>query len=167
MDNKGLLQPQMEQIAPQGQQPQQGDGEQDSYDIFVAQGIKLAAKVAPQMRGNASVESLGQALFTIIEKLEREGIENNVPFSTKVLFHGSSEILTHLLDLSKVDIDEEGVKAVVGIAMGMYIDRGLKSGAMTPESLQQMAQQGQETLQGQGQQVQQGQPMGGQQNVMG
>lgn len=129
-----------------------GNQDQDLYDIFVAQGIKMAAKIAPSIQGKASIDTLGNALFEIVKKVEEGGAKNGIEFDIPVLLHGSNDILGHLIELSGVDINEEQVKAVVGIAVGRYIQDAVKTGKMTPEQVQQLAQQGQQGMPPQSQQ---------------
>jgi len=113
---------------------------QDLYDIFVAQGIKLAATVGPKLVGKASPELIGSALFDIVKKIETEGEKNGVKFDPAVILHGSKEILSHLINISQVDINEEQVKAVVGVAVGKYLNDAVKTGKMTEQEVAQLAQ---------------------------
>lgn len=132
---------------PGSGQPQQGKADpeqQDLYDIFVAQGIKLASATAQKLQGKASVDLLGNALYEIVTKIEAEGEKNGVKFPPQVMLHGSGEILDHLVKMSQVDITEEQVSAVVGIAVGKYMDRAAKSGKVSQEDLAQLAQQSQQ-----------------------
>jgi hypothetical protein len=129
---------------------QQAGTDQDGYDIFVAQGIKLASAASQKLKGNASIDILGNTLFEIVTKIEAEGEKNGVAFDQAVLLHGSNEILAHLIEMSGVDISEEQVKAVVGIAVGKYLNNAVKTGKMTTEEVQQLAQQAQQAQQGGG-----------------
>ena len=61
------------------QQPKQGQAaggqenpSQDTYDIFVAQGIKLASIASDKLQGNSSIDLLGNTLFEIVSKIETE-----------------------------------------------------------------------------------------------
>jgi hypothetical protein len=124
--------------------------DQDAYDIFVAQGIKLASAVSEKLQGSASIDVLGNALFEIVNKIETEGAKNGVRFDLPVLLHGSNEILGHLIDMSQVDISEEQVKAVVGIAVGKYLDNAIKTGKMTQDQVIQLSEAANQNMPQQG-----------------
>lgn len=132
------------QTPEMGQTNSQDEGQsenQELYDIFVAQGIKLAQATAKRIQGNASIDTLGSALFDIVNKVESEGEKNGVKFGLDVLIHGSNEVLGHLLEMCKVDVQEEQIKAIVGTAVGKYLDNAIKTGKMTSEQVVQLAQQ--------------------------
>jgi len=134
------------QQPPENSQKPQGEGnpEQDYYDIFVAQGIKVVSQVAKKMQGKSSIDVLGNTLFEIVKKIETGGVENGIRFPLSVLLHGSNEILGHLIGASAVKINEDQIKAVVGTAVGKYIQDAIKTGKMTPEQVSQLAQQAQQ-----------------------
>jgi len=137
---------------PEQMQPQpQGQGlDQSGYDIFVAQGFKILAGMGAKLKGKASVEQLGNTLFEIVKKIEAEGAKNGVDFGIEVVLHGSNEILSKMIEVAQVDIQEEQIKAVIGVAVGRYIDNAIKTGKMTPEEVQGLAQQAQQSAPGQG-----------------
>ena len=139
---------QPEQPQQQSQQQPSQQPHQELYDIFVAQGIKLAVKVSDQLVGKASVDHLGNALFDIVNKVETEGAKNGVKFGLDVILHGSNEILGHLVELSQVQIDETQIKSVIGIAVGQWVNNAIKTGKMTPEQLQGLSQQAQQSAGG-------------------
>jgi len=145
---------------PIKQEGNEADSEQkDLYDIFVAQGIKLASVASEKLQGNSSVDLLGNTLFEIVTKIEGEGEKNGIKFGIPVLLHGSSEILSHLIEMSKVEINEEQVKAVVGLAVGKYLTSAMKTGKMSKEQITQMSQEAQQSMpQGAEQPPQQGAP---------
>jgi hypothetical protein len=119
---------------------------QDLYDIFVAQGIRIAFKIAPQLQGKSSIDVLGNALFNIVNKIETEGAKNGIKFPLEVLLHGSNEILGHLIEATKVKINEQQIKAVVSMAVGKWIENAMKTGKMTKDQLIQLAQQAQQAM---------------------
>lgn len=128
---------------PEPNQPMQQPNEnQDLYDIFVSQGIKLASTAGQEIQGKASVEVLGSALFEIVNTIETEGSKHGVKFGLDVILHGSNEILGHLINVSKVDISEDQIKSVVGLAVGKWLENAVKTGKMTVEQAQGMVQQG-------------------------
>ena len=122
-----------------------GNHEQDLYDIFVAQGIKLAAETAKGLTGKASVNALGHTLFMIVRKVEGEGQRHGINFPLSVLLHGSNEILGHIIEMSGVKISDDQIKATIGIAVGEYFQDAIKSGRMKPEQLANLARQAQQS----------------------
>jgi len=145
-------QPGQPQPAPaQPGQPGQESPDQDSYVIFVSQGVQLAMSVGESLKGKATVDALGNALFGIVQTVEEEGEKNGVSFSLGVISRSIEDILSHLLESAEVDIREDEIKAVVGLAVGLYIDDALKTGKMTKEGLAQLQQQAQAQVDKQGQ----------------
>lgn len=138
----------------------QNNPNQDDYDIFVSQGIKLVRQAAESIRGDASIETLGSTLFEIVNKVETEGSKNGITFGLDVILHGSNEILGHLIELAQVEVNEEQIKAIIGSAVGKWVDNAVKTGKMTAEQLQEMVQQGQQP----GQEVPEQQPSVGGEN---
>jgi len=139
--------PQPKKQAEQQVTPKQpGNPEQVNYDIFISQGIELASAAAQQMQGKASVDTIGNALYEIIKKVETEGEKNGVSFSLGVVLHGSNELLGHLIEMSGVQINEEQIKGAVGVAVGRYIQEALDSGAVTKPQLMQLAEQAQANM---------------------
>jgi len=137
-------------MKPKPQQPKKEQSKanptQDRYNIFVSQGILIASKLAKSIAGKASIDTLGNALFSIVTKVEDEGLKHGVKFDLGLLMKGSQEILAYLIDKSGVDVQqmgEEGIKSIVGIAVGKYLQSAIKSGKMTQEQVIQLAQQAQ------------------------
>lgn len=114
---------------------------QDLYDIFVAQGIKIASEIAPRLEGKASIDTLGNALADTINKIETEGARHGIKFPLEVLLHGSNEILGYMIDVSGVQADEAQIKGMIGVAVGNYVQNAIKTGKMTKEQIVQLAQQ--------------------------
>ena len=114
---------------------------QELYDIFVAQGIKIVSNIAPKIRGKASVDVLGNTLYEIVNKIEKEGQRHGISFPMSVLLHGSQEIFTHLIDMAKVQMTEEQVRAAIGTGVGTYLQNAIKTGKMTKEDVAALAKQ--------------------------
>jgi hypothetical protein len=140
-----------------GQNPQ-GENSQEDYDIFVSQGIKLAAIASDKIKGKASIDTLGNVLADIVSKVEDQGAKHGIKFGLPILINGTTEILTQLLSMTGVDVKEEHVKAITAIAVGRYMDQAVKSGKISQSDLQQLAQQQE---QGQDQPPQQQMPVPG------
>lgn len=128
-------------------------GNQDLYDIFVAQGIKLAAGVADQIKQNPQqpgiVGTIGDAMVDIVNKVEDEGSKNGFKFGLDIIFHGAKNIMDNLLRMSGVELNENETKAVIGHMVGRYLDESVKSGKMTQEQVVQMGQEAQQEMGGQ------------------
>lgn len=130
--------------------------EQDYLDIFVAQCMKIVKQIAPKLQGKASIDVLGNALFTVVNKVETEGAQKGVNFPLWVIIRGTQDILIFLLDSAQVEVTEESVKAIIGIAVGKYMQNAIDTGKITKEQAGQIAQEMQ-------QQVGKGSPQEGQQ----
>jgi hypothetical protein len=137
----------MQKQKPPEKQPQgKPSPAQDNYDIFVAQGIKLASQAADRLKGKASIDVLGNTLYEIVNKIDDEGRKHGITFDISILLHGSNEILGQLIDMSGVQINEEQIKAVIGTAVGKYLQNAIKTGKMTQEQIIQLAQQAQQSM---------------------
>ena len=120
--------------------------EQDFLDIFIIQGMKIVKQIAPKLQGNASIDVLGNALFTIVNKVETEGAQKGVNFPMWVLIRGTTDILTFLVETTGVEVTPESVKAIIGIAVGKYIQNGIDTGKFTKEEAGQAAQELQQQM---------------------
>ena len=127
--------------------------QQELYDIFVGQGTKLASELADTLEPEPSL--IGDTMFEIISKVESEGNKNGAQFDLAVMLHGSQNILSNLLEMAGIELQEEQVKEVVGHMVGKYVDNAVSSGKMTKEEVVQLSeqakQQGDGLLQGPGQ----------------
>lgn len=123
--------------------------QQELYDIFVSQGIKLAGPAADALKGNASPEAIGGAMFQIVVRLEAEGKKNGLNFDLAVMLHGAIEILGALLKFAGVSLPEEDQKATIGYLVGMYLNDAMKTGKMSKEQVVQLAQQAEQSQAGQ------------------
>jgi hypothetical protein len=127
--------------------------QQELYDIFVGQGINLAAQFADTLEPDPQL--IGQAMFEIVSRVESEGNKNGVIFDLAVMLHGAQEILTTLLEMSGIELQEDQIKETVGYMVGMYLDNAIETGKMTKEEVIQLSeqakQQGEGLLQGPGQ----------------
>jgi len=131
-------------MEPTTQKPNNKEGGnegQELYDIFVAQGIKLASKTSEKMQGKISTELLGKSLFSIVNRIVTEGEKHGIKFNNSVLLHGSREIMGHLIKMSGVEIDDTRISAAVGIAMNEYFDNAVKTGKMTKEEVVQLSEE--------------------------
>ena len=118
---------------------------QDLYDIFVSQGIKMAGPISEKMAGKASIDTIGNALFEIVKRIENDGMKHGVKFPIEVVLHGSNEILSHLIQWTGVQVDEQKTKAIIGMAVGKYLQDAIKTGKMTQEQVQQLGSQAQQS----------------------
>jgi hypothetical protein len=152
--------PDMKQETMKPEQKQSESPDQTLYDIFVAQGIRIAAQIASRLQGKASIDVLGNALYETVNKIESEGSKHGINFPLSVLLHGSNEILGHLIDVSEAQIGEEQIKAIIGIGVGKYLENAIKTGKMTPEQIQDLAKQAQQSMPQQQEQTPAMQPQG-------
>jgi ribosomal protein L12E/L44/L45/RPP1/RPP2 len=134
----------------EAEKPKEND-DQALFDIFVAQGIKIAGGIANELRGKASVDTLGNALFNIVNKIETEGQTHGIKFPLGVLFNGVGEILRHLVDVSDAKVNEEQVKAIIGIAVGRWLQNNIKTGRMSQQDVIALAEDAQQYQQQQAQ----------------
>lgn len=123
--------------------------DQDLLDIFVAQGMKMVSQMAPQLKGKASIDVLGNALFEVVNKIETEGAKNGIEFPQWILLRGTEDILRFLLEVAQVQVDEKSVKGIIGIAVGRWLKNAIQTGKMTKEQAVELGRQLQEQSKGQ------------------
>lgn len=121
--------------------------QQELYDIFVAQGTRLAAEASDAIRagrGQGNMKDMFvDALLSIIDRVKTGGEQNGFKFDDNILVYGGGEILTNLMLMSGIDLDESQIQQITGEAVGRWMQRGIKDGSITPEQLQEMAKRGQ------------------------
>jgi len=139
---------------PTGAKP--GDEQRDYYDIFVAQGIKIASTMAPKLKGKASVDALGNTLFQIINKVEMSAEQQGIKFPPEVILHGAKEILEYLIIVSETQVTEQDVKGIAGVAAGKWVENAKQTGKMTDEELKALAMKAQQYSQSGGAQDEMG-----------
>lgn len=132
----------MQDYSQNNNQQNDSDNNQDLYDIFVAQGIKIAASVADMLNEQPQdgiIGTVGDAMVDIVHKIEDDGAKNGFQFSEAIKFHGAQNILDNLLRMSGIKLNENETKTVIGHMVGRYLDESVKAGKMTKEQVVQMA----------------------------
>lgn len=124
--------------------------QQDAYDVFVAQGIKLAKGVAQNLQGAGS-QAIADAMIAIIGRLEKEGQKYDISFDLAILLHGSQEILANLLSFAGMQPTDEQVKEIVSLMVGKYLNGAVQSGKMSTEQVVELSNQAQQNQQAGGQ----------------
>lgn len=110
--------------------------QQDLFDIFVAQGLKLASgmKISP------NPELIADAMIGIIDRVEQDGAKNGINFPLEIIFKGGQEILTGMLLIHDIEPDEAMIQQAVGIVVGKYLEKAMKTGKMTKDQVAELAQ---------------------------
>ena len=118
---------------------------QEMYDIFVAQGTKMAAAAAQQLQGRVNPAAVGEVLAGIVNRIEEEGGKHGMKFDLTVLLHGSTNIMTNLLELAGIEMDEDQQKETIGHMVGTYIEGAVQSGKFSQDQVVQLAEQAQQS----------------------
>jgi hypothetical protein len=115
--------------------------DQEGYDIFVSQGIKMASQMAPQLKDaqDDPAGTVSEAMFNIVNRIETEGAKNGVKFDLGVMLHGSNEIMGYLTKAMGVELTDDQVKQAVGGLVGKYLKNAVDTGKMTKEQVVQLA----------------------------
>lgn len=124
-----------------------GQNIQELYDIFVSQGIIILSKL--DLNYGNDPQKIAETLVQVINKLESSGKQNGIVFPKEVLFNGAKELLIKALELAGVEPTEQDVKKIVGHMFGMYFDNAVKSGAMTPQEVADLAKEAKQMMGGQ------------------
>jgi predicted transcriptional regulator len=134
--------------------------EQQTLDIFVANGIKLihdekvTDTLLARIEGSQDkIEGVAFALLDLLGRVEGSAIASKIKLTSIVIVHGMNYLLAELINLAEKagvipSLNEEQRKQAFAIAVSKYIDNAVKSGKITPEQLQQMSQQFQATPEG-------------------
>ena len=133
-----MLQPKNKQMN------QKQDPQQDMYDIFTSQGIRICGQIADRIKGKASIDILGNTLFEIVRKVETEAAKQGIVFEPPVVLAGAQEILDYLIRITGAEVGEREVRGIIGLAVGKYLKYALSSGKIAKEQLQQYAAQDQQ-----------------------
>lgn len=121
--------------------PQQvTEEEQDLYNIFVSQGVKAVYNLADKIEGKGSIKLIGDTLFQIVDKIETEGAKVGIQFSIPVILNGAGEIFQHLLSVSRAQPSDKQLRAIMGDAIGRWIEKAYRTGKVPPDELAKMGQ---------------------------
>lgn len=125
-----------------------GSRQQYLYDIFVSQAIKLCGPAAEQLKQAQGADpsvAMGDAIFTIVNKVETEGSKFGFKFDYTILANGLNEILQVLLQLSGLQLDETQIKTAIGHAVGRWMENGVQTGKLTEQEMQNLMGEAQRT----------------------
>jgi hypothetical protein len=138
-----------------------GEQEQQTLDIFAANGVKLihteqvSDAIHAKIKASADkIEAIASVLLDIIGRIEASAIAKKIVLTSTVIVHGANYLLAEIINLAEKaglvePLNDEQRKQAFSIATSRYIDDAVKSGKITPEQLNQMSQQFQATPQGQ------------------
>lgn len=113
---------------------------QDLYDIYTAQGIKLASSIIGDLDGSNDPRVIADAILNIMNRVESDGEKKGIRFPLEVVAASGKDILIAVLRMAKIQPEESLINQVVGLIVGRYIDERVKSGKMSKEDLANMAQ---------------------------
>ena len=157
----GLLQQQQRALAPAQEDETVTPEEQEQYDLFVSNGMKLLydQKVMPKLMesirggGNATedgnpIEGLANALSMLVMRLEDSAAEKGQPISPDVMLHGGTELLEQMADLAEQagvhTFDESEIETALYLALDTYRTTRQQQGKLPEDQLkadmQQLAQ---------------------------
>jgi hypothetical protein len=120
----------------------ENSADQDLFHIMVAQGIKIAIGMEQQLAGQKDPRVLSEAILSIIERIETEGRSNGMDFPLNVVRSAGEQIATIVFVVAGLgEQDVELIKQVVGNVTGKYMEKNRRSGRITNEQLNQLAQE--------------------------
>ena len=120
----------------------ENSADQDLFHIMVAQGIKIAIGMEQQLAGQKDPRILSEAILSIIERIETEGRSNGLDFPLNVVRSAGEQIATIVFVVAGLgEQDVELIKEVVGNVTGKYMEKNRRTGRITNEQLNQLAQE--------------------------
>jgi hypothetical protein len=126
--------------------------EQAQYDTFVTNGMTMMydEKVLPQimeaLKGDGNpIEGLANATAMIVLRLDDSAEQSGQQISGEVKFHGATELLEQLAELSQEagihEFNEEDMEAATYLAMDIYRTTRQEQGKLPKEDLEQDMQE--------------------------
>jgi hypothetical protein len=133
---------------------------QDTFDAFMSNGINIIhnEKVSDGMIQNIlnaddPVKEIANATLNVVNRLEQSGSENGMNFGPEILSNGANILMGEIIQVAEISglkpLTEEEKYMAYSLTVSRYIDEAIKSGKITPEQLQEMSQQAQQTPEGQ------------------
>lgn len=162
-----LKQPTDEGVGPQvdqrvgGSQEEQMDPEtQDQFDAFVANGLrmiysdKVGDNIVKSIIGSDDpVKGVADATLMIVQRLESAMSKHKFQIGDTAKVHGANILMGEIITMAETGglepLSEDQRLECWTTALAQYLDEAISSGKITPEQLQEMSQQIQQTPEGQ------------------
>ncbi len=162
-------QPQEETMPPaegQATQPEAGKTDpkiQRQYDMFMAYCVKIihSEKFADTVVDgimkitdrNKAIDMIGQATFKVITRVETAAAQKGAKIHGSVLQNAANQVAGEIIGIAEIvglpKLSEDERAQAFSYAASLYLDDAVKTGKMTPEEVQQIAEQAKQTPQGQ------------------
>jgi len=123
-----------------------GPEEQEAYDAFVTNGMKIMYDEAamPQLieslRGDGNpVQGLANSLVMIVTRLEDSAAQGGQELSGDVMMHGGSELLEQMAELAGqagIEYSEKDMESALYLAMDQYRETRQEQGKLPQEAFQ-------------------------------
>lgn len=154
-------------LLEQGQGQEQGQPQekaspeiQGQFDIFVANGVsvihdeKVSGGLIDQIvKSDDPIKAMATATLDVVERLETSAKSGGVDLSDAVLVQGANQLMGEIIELVEATgmqpFTDEQKHQAFSLAVSMYLDKAVKTGKITPEELQQMSQNVEQTSDGQ------------------
>jgi hypothetical protein len=144
----------------QGTQKQATPEEQMQYDLIVANGMSIIhdPKVSKELLNRLSqsadpIDAIARATLDIIMRLKQSAGNNNVKLSLTAIAHGANQLMGEIITLAESagmePLTDEQKYQAFSLAVSLYIDNAVKSGEISQEELQGMAQSASQSPEGQ------------------
>ncbi len=129
-------------------------------DIFVSNAIniihdpKISQMIIQRLKNSSDlVETTATITVDIVRRLEASARNNGINLNLAVVAQGGNIILNEIITLAKLagilPLDDEQKYHAYCLAVALYINKAVKDGEITPQELQQWAEDIKRTKQGQ------------------
>jgi type III secretion system FlhB-like substrate exporter len=125
--------------------------EQAQYTQFVENAMammyddKMMPTLIQQLKtGDKPAEALGNAVATIVMRLEDSAKDKGIDLSGDVMFHGATEILEQLVELAEaagVEVSEEDMESALYIGLDTYRSTRQQQGRLPTDEISQDMQE--------------------------
>lgn len=128
-----------------GEQPNVAPEEQEQYDRFVANGMKLVFaqgardQIVNRIKASNPIEGLAAATVQIVRRLNESAGQKGMQVSPDVLMHGGLEIMGNIAELAEAanahSYSEEEIEKAMYMALDQYGTQELQAGRIDKEAV--------------------------------
>jgi len=151
---------QMEAPAAEGQDTPMSPEDQEKFDILVANGMKIIynekfgkTMLNKVVKSKAPVEDIASFTLAVVTRLENAMERKKISLPDGVKIQAANQLMGEIMSMCEQaelpPLSEEQRGECWSIAVSKYIDQAIKTGKMTPEQVQELSAQAQQTPEGQ------------------